>query len=177
MDGNLRGLNIFLIGMMGSGKSSVGQVLAGRLGYRFFDADIVLERVAQTSINDFFAREGESAFRDLESRVLGELAAQTRSVIATGGGAVLRRQNWSYLRHGLVVWLSAPVAVLAERLRGDETRPLLKTEDLEGKLKTLLGEREALYQEADLMIETTSALSTEEVAAQILAALPRVLRS
>ncbi|MBJ7898326.1 MAG: AAA family ATPase [Cyanobacteria bacterium RI_101] len=177
MDGNLRGLNIFLIGMMGSGKSSVGQVLAGRLGYRFFDADIVLERVAQTSINDFFAREGESAFRDLESRVLGELAAQTRSVVATGGGAVLRRQNWSYLRHGLVVWLSAPVAVLAERLRGDETRPLLKTEDLEGKLKTLLGEREALYQEADLMIETTAALSTEEVAAQILAALPRVLKS
>lgn len=177
MDGNLRGLNIFLIGMMGSGKSAVGRVLAGRLGYRFFDADIVLERVAQTSINDFFAREGESAFRELESRVLGELAAQTRSVIATGGGAVLRRQNWSYLRHGLVVWLSAPVAVLAERLRGDETRPLLKTEDLEGKLKTLLGEREALYQEADLMIEITSALSTEEVAAQILAALPRVLKA
>ncbi|MFN5514612.1 MAG: shikimate kinase, partial [Cyanobacteriota bacterium] len=127
MESHLRGLSVFLIGMMGSGKSAVGQVLAKRLGYRFFDADIVLERVAQVSINDFFAQKGESAFRDLESQVLGELAAQTRSVIATGGGAVLRRQNWSYLRHGLVVWLSAPPALLAARLRGDETRPLLRT--------------------------------------------------
>lgn len=176
MDGNLRGLNVFLIGMMGSGKSAVGEVLARRLGYRFFDADIVWERVAQMSIAEFFAQEGESAFRDLESQILGELAAQTRSVIATGGGAVLRRQNWSYLRHGLIVWLSAPTALLAERLQGDETRPLLKTEDLETKLKTLLEEREALYKEADLMIQVTAALSPEDVTDQILGALPQVLK-
>ena len=99
MGDRLQGLNLYLIGMMGTGKTTVGQRLAKELGYRFFDTDVLIERVAQKSINELFAEEGETFFRDLESRVLGEVSACTRSVIATGGGAVLRPVNWSYLRY------------------------------------------------------------------------------
>lgn len=173
----LQGLNIYLIGMMGTGKTTVGQVLARQLGYRFFDTDVLIERVAQKKINDLFAEEGEDFFRDLESRVLGELSACTRSLIATGGGIVLRPQNWSYLRHGLVIWLDAPISLLVERLAEDETRPLLKTDDLFLKLETLLTNRKSLYQEADLHITIEDQETPEAIASKILARIPSVLKT
>jgi shikimate kinase len=177
MGDRLQGLNLYLIGMMGTGKTTVGQVLAKELGYRFFDTDVLIERVAQKSINELFVEEGETFFRDLESQVLGEVSACTRSVIATGGGAVLRPLNWSYLRHGLIIWLDAPISLLIERLAEDNTRPLLKMDNLSLKLETLLAERKSLYQEADLQIAIAKNENPEQIVSKILEQVPNVLKS
>jgi shikimate kinase len=177
MGDRLQGLNLYLIGMMGTGKTTVGQVLAKELGYRFFDTDVLIERVAQKSINELFAEEGETFFRELESQVLGEVSACTRSVIATGGGAVLRPLNWSYLRHGLIIWLDAPISLLVERLAEDNTRPLLKMDNLSLKLETLLAERKSLYQEADLQIAIAKNENPEQIVSKILEQAPNVLKS
>ncbi|MEC4983109.1 MAG: shikimate kinase [Oscillatoria sp. PMC 1068.18] len=172
----LQGLNVFLIGMMGTGKTTVGQVLAKQLGYRFFDTDILLERVAGKTINEIFAEEGEEKFRDLESKILQELSAYTRSAIATGGGIILRRQNWSYLHHGLIVWLDVPTEILLERLREDKTRPLLQQADLASKLESLLEQRISLYAQADLHISITREQTPEEIADAIASKIPTVLK-
>ena len=177
MGDRLQGLNLYLIGMMGTGKTTVGQRLAKELGYRFFDTDVLIERVAQKSINELFAEEGETFFRELESQVLGEVSACTRSVIATGGGAVLRPVNWGYLRHGLIIWLDAPISLLIERLAEDDTRPLLKMDNLSLKLETLLAERKSLYQEADLQIAIAKNENPEQIVSKILEQIPNVLKS
>ena len=177
MGDRLQGLNLYLIGMMGTGKTTVGQRLAKELGYRFFDTDVLIERVAQKSINDLFAEDGETFFRDLESQVLGEVSACTRSVIATGGGAVLRPVNWGYLRHGLIIWLDAPISLLVERLAEDDTRPLLEMDNLSLKLETLFAERKSLYQEADLQIAITKNENPEQIVSKILEQIPNVLKS
>jgi shikimate kinase len=173
----LQGLNVFLIGMMGSGKTTVGQALAEALGYRFFDADYLLEQITQRSISDIFAADGEAVFRDWESQILGELSACTRSVIATGGGVVLRPANWGSLRHGVIVWLEAPLDLLVERLQADQTRPLLQVSELSGRLSQLLQERQHLYAEADLRILITAEESPQSIALKIMAQLPTVLKS
>jgi shikimate kinase len=177
MGDRLQGLNLYLIGMMGTGKTTVGQRLAKELGYRFFDTDVLIERVAQKSINELFAEDGEAFFRELESQVLGEVSACTRSVIATGGGAVLCPVNWGYLRHGLIIWLDAPISLLVERLAEDNTRPLLKMDDLSLKLETLLAERKSLYQEADLQIAIAKNENPEQIVLKILEQIPNVLKS
>ncbi|MFM7279672.1 MAG: shikimate kinase, partial [Microcystis aeruginosa] len=122
---SLRGLSVFLLGMMGSGKSTLGELLSRRLQYRFFDTDILIERVAGKKIKEIFADEGEATFRELETQVLAELSSLTKTVIATGGGMVLKPINWSYLRHGLMIWLDVPLEVLVKRLKQDTSRPLL----------------------------------------------------
>ena len=177
MGDRLQGLNLYLIGMMGTGKTTVGQRLAKELGYRFFDTDVLIERVAQKSINELFAEDGEAFFRELESQVLGEVSACTRSVIATGGGAVLRPVNWGYLRHGLIIWLDAPISLLVERLAEDDTRPLLEMDNLSLKLETLFAERKSLYQEADLQIAITKNENPEQIVSKILEQIPNVLKS
>ncbi len=148
----LRGINIFLIGMMGTGKTTVGKLLAQQLNYRFFDTDVLIERVTQQPINKIFATTGEENFRHIESQVLAEVSACTKSVIATGGGVILKPKNWSYLRHGLIIWLDAPVELLVQRLAQDKTRPLLQETDLTKKLYSLLEERKSLYAQGDLQI-------------------------
>lgn len=170
-------MNVFLIGMMGTGKTTVGQLLAAQLGYRFFDTDILIERVAGTTINEIFATRGESYFRTLESQVLEQVCAYTRSAIATGGGIVLKPGNWGHLRHGLIVWLDAPVEILVQRLQEDESRPLLKDRDLSEKLSTLLAERRSLYAQADLRIAIANPEQTpKEITAEILDRIPSVLK-
>ncbi|MEP0887912.1 shikimate kinase [Leptolyngbya sp. FACHB-16] len=148
----LKGTNIFLVGMMGSGKTTVGQFLAKNLNYRFIDTDSLVEQVAQKPINEIFAESGEDAFRQLETQVLSEVASYSRMVVATGGGIVLARQNWSFLHHGLVVWLDVPVEHLCRRLQADTSRPLLKDVDLKNKLEKLLEERRSLYSQADVRV-------------------------
>lgn len=175
-DDRLSGLSVFLIGMMGVGKTSVGQALARQLCYRFFDTDTVIERASGVSIREIFAREGEAAFRELETQVLGELAGCTRSAIATGGGIVIRRQNWSYLHHGLIVWLDAPVELVLPRLAGDATRPLLSTDDPAARWNRLLDERRSLYAEADLRIVLQSEQSPEAIASEIVERIPSLLK-
>jgi shikimate kinase len=171
----LKGVNLYLVGMMGSGKTTVGRLLAKELGYQFFDTDAVIEQSQQKSINDIFAEAGEAAFRDLETEVLAQLSARVRLAIATGGGIVLKRKNWSYLRHGLVVWLDAPVELLQARLQNDATRPLLKEADLSAKLQSLLEQRQALYAQADLRITLEPGETPEHIAARVIAAIPTVL--
>ncbi len=169
----LKGINVFLIGMMGVGKTTVGSVLAKQLCYRFFDTDALIEQVAGQTINEIFATSGEDGFRQLESKVLRELSAYTRIVIATGGGIVLRQENWSYLHHGIVVWLDPPVEVLMNRLAGDLTRPLLKEADPASKLASLLKERSPLYSEADLHIPIEANQTPEQIASQIMSKFPQ----
>ncbi len=154
----LKGTNLYLIGMMGAGKTTIGKSLAQELGYRFFDTDRVIEQVSQQSIANLFATEGESGFRSLETQVLAELSAYTRLAIATGGGIVLKQQNWSYLRHGIIVWLDVPLPELQRRLQGDQHRPLLQTSpdsqvpDLRLRLQTLMEQRRSLYAQADVQV-------------------------
>jgi shikimate kinase len=173
----LRGLNLYLVGMMGAGKSAVGRPLAQALGYRFIDADQALERTTGRSISRLFADEGEDGFRDLETAVLDQLAHWHSLVVATGGGAVTRPVNWGHLRQGVVIWLDAPESVLLRRLRADATpRPLLRDPDPASRLRTLLEQRRPLYAQADLHVSQVGEASPEAVARQVLEALPGILR-
>jgi shikimate kinase len=172
----LRGLNIYLVGMMGAGKSAVGRPLAEALGYRFLDADTVLEGVAGRPIAEIFASDGEAGFRQLETAVLEQISPWHSLVVATGGGVVTRPQNWGHLRQGVVVWLDAPVEVLLARLRQDPTeRPLLRSADPETRLRDLMSQRRPLYGQADLHV-LQGGRQPAEVAEQVLAALPGILR-
>ncbi|MGB3294267.1 MAG: shikimate kinase [Phormidesmis sp.] len=148
----LKKTNLYLIGMMGAGKTTIGRKLAGRLGYRFLDTDELIEQAAGQPITRLFEQSGEAAFRTLETQVLSQVAAHTRLVVATGGGIVTQPMNWSYLQHGVVIWLDTPTAVLASRLAADTSRPLLKDVDLTLKLETLLAERGDRYAQADIRI-------------------------
>jgi shikimate kinase len=161
--------------MMGAGKSSVGRPLAEALGYRFLDADAVLEQVTGRSIAEIFAADGEEGFRALEAAVLNQLASWHSLVVATGGGVVGRPENWGHLRQGVVIWLDAPEALLLKRLRGDPTpRPLLADADPAARLAALLAARRPLYALADLTIQQGEE-SAREVAARVLEELPKIL--
>ncbi|MDM7938260.1 MAG: shikimate kinase [Cyanobium sp. CZS 48M] len=172
----LEGLTIYLVGMMGSGKSTVGRPLAAALGYRFIDADSVIEQHAGCSIPELFERQGETGFRDLESVVLNRIACWHSLVVATGGGVVSRPGNWGQMRQGLVVWLDAPEEMLLERLRADPgQRPLLASTDPAARLRQLLAERRPLYGQADLRV-LQDGRPPAAVAQQVLEAIPTVLR-
>lgn len=173
----LAGVNLYLVGMMGAGKSAVGRPLAEALGYRFIDADTVLEQAAGRPIPEIFASEGEPAFRDLESAVLDRIAGWHSLVVATGGGVVCRPVNWGYLQQGVVIWLDAPADLLLGRLRRDPTaRPLLASEDPEARLHALLAQRRPLYGQADLTVLQQEGEDPAAIAERLLSALPAILR-
>lgn len=161
--------SIVLTGPMGSGKTSVGRVLASRLGWQFIDLDRLIEERAGTSINTIFAEQGEVVFRLLEQQQLAELVGRERIVVSTGGGAVIRQENRHQMRLiGTVVNLTAPVAELAARLAACDDRPLLQGEEpLALKIGRLMEEREQFYADSDIRIDTT-AKSVEDVAAEVL---------
>jgi shikimate kinase len=172
----LEGLNLYLVGMMGTGKSAVGRPLAAALGYRFLDADTSVERVAGRSIPELFAEVGEPGFRDLETAVLGQIASWHSLVVATGGGVVTRPENWGHMQQGVVVWLDAPPELLLRRLAADPSpRPLLQTADPESQLSSLLSQRQRLYAQADLHIRQAGE-PIEQVAEAVLAQLPTILK-
>jgi shikimate kinase len=150
--------NIFLIGPMGVGKSTVGRRLAEATGRRFIDADEEIERRTGVRIEVIFEIEGEPGFRQREARVLDELTRLQGIVLATGGGAVLDPENRARLkRNGSVVYLSAPVEVLVHRTARDRSRPLLKGTDRRQRIDELLRQREPLYQEiADVVVDTSA---------------------
>ncbi|MGF1568712.1 MAG: shikimate kinase [Nodosilinea sp.] len=172
----LKGLNLYLIGMMGAGKSSTGAALAQALGYQFFDTDAVLEAAAGQSIPAIFEQQGEAAFRQLETEVLAQLCPYQRLVIATGGGIVTRPQNWSYLHQGVVVWLDVPLDLLHKRLGRGQGRPLLQGEDWETRLKTLLEQRQPFYAQADVRVEIQASDGVEAVVARTLALVEARIR-
>ncbi|WP_216904905.1 shikimate kinase [Synechococcus sp. CCY 9618] len=172
----LEGLNIYLVGMMGAGKSAVGRPLAEALGYRFIDADTALEAAAGQPIATIFASEGEAAFRSLETAVLDGIAGWHSVVVATGGGVVTRPANWGHMRQGVVVWLDAPEEELLRRLAADPSpRPLLEAADPGTRLAALLAERRPLYAQADLTVQQRGG-DPAAVARQVLEALPSVLK-
>ncbi len=174
----LEGLNVYLVGMMGAGKSAVGRPLAEALGYRFIDADAVLEQAAGRPIAEIFASDGEVAFRDLETAVLDRIAGWHSLVVATGGGVVTRPENWGHMRQGVVVWLDAPDGELLRRLAADPTpRPLLEAPDPAARLAALLADRRPLYAQADLSVRQQEGDRPATVALQVLETLPSVLKA
>jgi shikimate kinase len=136
---------VYLVGMPGSGKSTVGGEVAGRLGVPFVDLDAEIERRSGESVPDIFAREGEAGFRVLEARELVDASRNDPSVVACGGGVVLEPANRITLRNtGTCVYLDVPLAVLQDRVRPAADRPLIRSD---GDLARLLAEREPLYRE------------------------------
>lgn len=162
----LEGCNIYFVGMMGCGKTAVGDIVARRMGsYNFLDTDSILEKAVGCSIPEIFETEGEDAFRDVESQILDSVHAYVRCVISTGGGIVVRPNNWSKLQSGVVVYLDVPAEVLMTRLRNSSTpRPLLQTADPRQTLDTLLDARDAKYRQADVTVCVDADMSPDATA-------------
>jgi shikimate kinase len=160
---------IVLVGMMGAGKSTVGRRLAGRLGYPFLDADRVLEERLGVSISTMFDLEGEAVFRDRESALLDELVNANASVLATGGGVVLRDANRTLLHdRAWVVYLRASAIDLWIRTRRDTSRPLLRGADARSRVSELLTLRAPLYEAVSHCTVDTGRQPVERVVDQIL---------
>ena len=150
--------NIFLVGLMGAGKTSVGRMLARRLNMEFFDTDAEIERITGVKIPLIFEIEGETGFRAREEKMIEQLSAMNGIVLATGGGAVIAETTRRFLKsRGRVIYLRAAPEDLWRRTRRDRNRPLLQTADPLGKLRTLHEQRDPLYREvADLIVDTGS---------------------
>ncbi len=148
--------NVFLVGPMGAGKTTIGKQLANALGLTFKDSDHEIVERTGASIPWIFDVEGEEGFRRREREMIDELSAREGLVLATGGGAVLAKENRRHLKErGTVVYLQASIEQLLKRTARDKNRPLLQTEDPRAKLEALMAEREPLYREtADIIINT-----------------------
>jgi shikimate kinase len=168
-------MNVFLIGYRGSGKSTVAQRLAALLGRPWIDADAELERRAGKSIKQVFAEGGESAFRDLETTVVADLAARDGHIIALGGGAILRESNRRAIAGGFVVWLRASPETLLERVLADPTtgerRPNLTGQGGVGEIRTLLDQRTSLYQACAQLVVDAERLDPDQIARHIVDSL------
>ena len=153
---------------MGTGKSSVGRLVADQLHFTFLDTDELIENNTGKTIPEIFAKEGEAAFRQLEARVVEELALKSRTVIATGGGLPVNPANLASLKaHALVVCLWASPENIYERVRHQDHRPLLQNADPLARIRALLAEREPSYRQADVLLNTGSR-SAREVAQQVI---------
>ncbi len=160
--------NIYLVGFMGAGKTRVGQCLSELLNCRFIDLDVEIELRASTRIREIFELCGEAAFRQLESRELLRVSAESGAVIAVGGGAFCSAENRNLIRStGSSVWLDAPIEVLCERCEGDDSRPLFRSRP---EMQALLEARLPSYAEADVRVPVAG-FSPEEIARQIAALL------
>lgn len=158
--------SIFLIGLMGAGKTTVGRHLARRRRAHFLDLDHELEARTGVRVPMIFEIEGEAGFRERETRLLAEVSTQRNMVVATGGGVVLKPENREILKHaGIVVYLNVLPKVLYERTRRDTNRPLLQVADPMKKLEELYEQRDPLYREvADLVIDARSGAVSQLVA-------------
>ena len=163
---------IYLIGMMGSGKSTIGKILAQKRNYCFVDTDDLIEQKTKKSIKEIFDNEGEESFRNLETQVLKEVSAYSCSaIVATGAGIIQKEINRDYLSQGLVVWLDVDVEILRQRISRDENRPLANN------LESLFAERYPLYSSlANLPIKCVEEQTPEQVANLIMEQILELLR-
>jgi len=160
--------NLALIGFMGTGKSSVGRLVADAMHFTFLDTDDVIKGRAGKSIADIFEQNGEAAFREFERRLVEELTRRKNTVISTGGGLPANESNFASLKtHALLICLWASPEKIWERVRGQSHRPLLKEADPLEKIRKLLTERERYYRQADVLVNTDMR-SVREVAAQVI---------
>lgn len=172
----LGGRSLYLVGMMGSGKSSTGRPLAEKLGYGFVDSDSVIEQLAGCSIPEIFQRDGEAGFRELETQVLSAISERHSLVVATGGGVVTRSENWGVMHQGIVIWLDVEREQLLKRLEADSTpRPLLQEADPAQALDRILNARRPQYSEADLTV-VIGEETPDVVADGILQLLPNLIQ-
>lgn len=148
--------NLIMVGLMGSGKTTIGRALARHLGKDFVDSDEEIQTRTGVTIPHIFDIEGEAGFRQRESAVIRDLAGRDNMVLATGGGAVLAEQNRELLQqNGIVIYLKASVHDLWQRTRHDRSRPLLQTSDPHAKLTELFQQRDPLYRQvADIVIQS-----------------------
>lgn len=168
MTGTRQIRNIALIGFMGTGKSSVGRLLAEQLHYSFLDTDELIESRTGKTVSAIFAGEGEAAFRKQEQAVVAELAFRNRCVVSTGGGLGANENNLASLKeHALVVCLWASPEKIWERVRSQAHRPLLREPNPLAKIRELLAAREHCYKQADVLLNT-EVRSVREVAQQVL---------
>jgi shikimate kinase len=159
---------VFLVGPMGAGKSTIGRLLATELGFNFRDSDRVIEERTGADIPWIFDMEGEEGFRERESAVLQELSNEKNTVVATGGGIILREQNRRLMGSaGLVCYLTASIDQLVERTARDKKRPLLQVENPRQKIIDLLAIRDPLYQDAADFLVNTDRRSPKAVAQEI----------
>ncbi|MDA3792560.1 MAG: shikimate kinase [Elusimicrobia bacterium] len=148
-------MNIVLTGMMGSGKSTVGRELAGRLDFHYIDTDKMIEKQVGKSINDIFEKVGEISFRKLEKEAARCVSVLDNFIISTGGGVVKYKENLKELKeNSALIYLYAPPEILYERLKKKKDRPLLKVPDPLKKLKNILKDRKSAYNKADITIDT-----------------------
>jgi len=160
--------NIALCGFMGTGKSSVGRLVAEQLRFAFLDTDTVIEARAGKNISQIFEEQGEPAFRDLEKRIVKELGSRDRTVISVGGGLVVDPENLASLKeHALVVCLWASPETIWLRVKNQNHRPLLKEGDPLENIRRLLTERGPFYKQANVLL-STELRSPREVAQQVL---------
>ncbi len=168
--------NIILVGPMGSGKSTIGNIIARKLNREFQDSDHYIESKTGVDIARIFDIEGEQGFRDRETSALNDLLVQSNSVIATGGGSVMREENRAMLRsYGYIIFLDTSVNQQMHRLRRDKKRPLLQTENPHERLEALLDIRRPIYLDlADLAVKTDRRLA-RKLATDIINQLPENL--
>jgi shikimate kinase len=151
----LDGRSIVLVGLMGAGKSTIGRRLAQKLGLVFVDADAEIEQAAGKSVQDIFREHGEASFREGERRVIARLLESGPQVLATGGGAFMDEGTRSNIsRRGIAVWLKADIVLLMKRVRRRDNRPLLKADNLEEVMQTLIEQRYPVYGQADIIVES-----------------------
>ncbi len=169
--------SIVLVGMMGVGKSSIGRRLAARLGIPFIDADSEIEKAAGMSVADIFSRHGEADFRSGEARVIARLLDSGPQVLATGGGAFMNPTTRDLIREkGVSIWLKADLDVLLRRInKRKNDRPLLQTADPGETVRTLLTEREPVYAQADLAVNSRE-VAHDAIVADIMTALASFLK-
>ncbi len=162
---------LVLIGLMGAGKSTIGRRLAKQIGWRFVDSDEEIELAAGCSIADIFSIHGEPIFRDLEKRVIARLVSEAPMVLATGGGAWIQPGVREVIKsHATSVWLRAELEVLTDRVSKRNHRPLLETGDKREILNKLMQERYPIYEEADIIIDSSHG-PHETVVERVIAAL------
>ena len=159
--------NIFLIGFMGAGKTTVGRILANKLKLAYLDLDEVIEKELKLTVQEIFSRFGEDIFRDAETKALQTITQKDKQVVATGGGVVLRKENWETMEaNGITVYLKAPAEVLWSRVKNNTSRPLLQVENPFERLCELLSRRIPLYEKSDLIVDTEN-VSPEHLALEI----------